>query len=167
MIAVQVSDQLATAANSYLKAFGHPVPDEIIEIGAGHATRYIGNYEDYLRSKAAETNGPARPPVAPAAARQRNRTVSDTPVRAVSDSKTVRAEQRRQRDVARIESEITDKESELAEVEEIINDPDFYQGHAEPHSVLSRFAQLKKEIDSLYGKLERLEQSQSPAEAQL
>ncbi len=34
MIAVQVSDQLATAANSYLKAFGHPVPDEIIEMFA-------------------------------------------------------------------------------------------------------------------------------------
>jgi hypothetical protein len=34
MIAVQVSDQLAAAANSYLKAFGHPVPDEIIEMFA-------------------------------------------------------------------------------------------------------------------------------------
>jgi hypothetical protein len=34
MIAAQVSDQLATAANSYLKTFGHPVPDEIIEMFA-------------------------------------------------------------------------------------------------------------------------------------
>ncbi len=34
MIAVQVSDQLATAVNSYLKTFGHPVPDEIIEMFA-------------------------------------------------------------------------------------------------------------------------------------
>jgi len=34
MISVQVSEQLASAANSYLKAFGHPVPDEIIEMFA-------------------------------------------------------------------------------------------------------------------------------------
>jgi hypothetical protein len=34
MIAVNVSDQLATATTSYLKAFGHPVPDEIIEMFA-------------------------------------------------------------------------------------------------------------------------------------
>jgi hypothetical protein len=34
MIAIQISDQLATATRSYLKAFGHPVPDEIIEMFA-------------------------------------------------------------------------------------------------------------------------------------
>lgn len=34
MIAVQVSDQLATATRSYLKTFGHPVPDEILEMFA-------------------------------------------------------------------------------------------------------------------------------------
>jgi hypothetical protein len=31
MIAIQVSDELATATRSYLQAFGHPVPDEVIE----------------------------------------------------------------------------------------------------------------------------------------
>lgn len=34
MIAAHVSDQLATATHSYLKAFGHPVPDEILEMFA-------------------------------------------------------------------------------------------------------------------------------------
>lgn len=34
MIAANVSDRLATATDSYLKAFGHPVPDEIIEMFA-------------------------------------------------------------------------------------------------------------------------------------
>ena len=32
MIAIQVSDELATAARSYLNAFGHPVPDEVMEM---------------------------------------------------------------------------------------------------------------------------------------
>jgi hypothetical protein len=35
MIAIQMSDDLATATRSYLKAFGHPVPDEVIEMFAG------------------------------------------------------------------------------------------------------------------------------------
>jgi hypothetical protein len=34
MIPAQVSDQLATATRAYLKAFGHPVPDEILEMFA-------------------------------------------------------------------------------------------------------------------------------------
>ena len=29
------------------------LPEEIIEVGAGTAVRYLGNYEDYLRKKAA------------------------------------------------------------------------------------------------------------------
>ncbi len=32
MIAIPVSDELATATRSYLQAFGHPVPDEVIEL---------------------------------------------------------------------------------------------------------------------------------------
>ncbi len=31
MISFQIPEQLATATRSYLLAFGHPVPDEIIE----------------------------------------------------------------------------------------------------------------------------------------
>jgi len=34
MIAVQVSSELAAATRAYLKAFGHPVPDEVIEMFA-------------------------------------------------------------------------------------------------------------------------------------
>jgi hypothetical protein len=34
MITMQVTDEVATATRSYLKAFGHPVPDEIIEMFA-------------------------------------------------------------------------------------------------------------------------------------
>jgi len=34
MIAVQVPTELASAARSYLGAFGHPVPDEVIEMFA-------------------------------------------------------------------------------------------------------------------------------------
>ena len=41
----------------------------------------------------------------------------------------------------------------------MINTPDFYQKHASPQQVFSEYAQLKRDIDVLYGKLERLEQA--------
>lgn len=34
MISVQIPDSLANATRSYLQAFGHPVPDEIVEMFA-------------------------------------------------------------------------------------------------------------------------------------
>jgi hypothetical protein len=37
MIAFPISDELAAATKSYLNAFGHPVPDEVIERSATRA----------------------------------------------------------------------------------------------------------------------------------
>jgi hypothetical protein len=34
MITINVSDDLATALRAYLQAFGHPVPDEVVEMFA-------------------------------------------------------------------------------------------------------------------------------------
>ena len=49
------------------------LPTQVIEVGHGRAVRYLGNYEDYLRQKAAAEEAAAaaasRPPRAPARAR--------------------------------------------------------------------------------------------------
>ena len=138
------------------------LPEEIIEVGAGHATRYLGNYEDYVRRKAAESDGSLPPPIAvhddtlggidePAAPAPNN-----AERRAAAKSEA-RATAKRERDQAKLEQEITDKEDALAEVSAQINAPDFYQSHASPQQVFSRYAELKRDIDALYAKLERLE----------
>ena len=57
----------------------------------------------------------------------------------------------------RLETEIAEKETEFASVTAVINEPDFYTTHANPQEMFSRYAQLKQEIEGLYGKLERLE----------
>ena len=141
------------------------LPEEIIEVGAGHATRYLGNYEDYVRRKAAEASGSLPPPVAVhddalAGADE------EPPVAAVSGAErhaaaksAARASARRERDQARLEQEITDKEDALAELSVVINAPDFYQTHDSPQQLFSRYAELKREIDALYAKLERLERA--------
>jgi ATP-binding cassette subfamily F protein 3 len=134
------------------------LPEEVIEVGAGHATRYLGNYEDYVARKTAEANGSVPPAIA----------VRDAPIgedaaplaepRAVTKQRT-RVASKRERDLARLEQEIALKENALAAVSAVINTPDFYQTHASPQQVFSEYAQLKRDIDTLYGKLERLEQT--------
>jgi hypothetical protein len=48
------------------------------------------------------------------------------------------------------------KEAELAELSQVMNDPDFYQTHANPQAAFSTYARLKREVEALYEKLERL-----------
>ncbi len=37
-----------------------------------------------------------------------------------------------------------------------MNDPDFYQTHPEPQRLFSSYARLKREVEALYEKLERV-----------
>jgi ATP-binding cassette subfamily F protein 3 len=143
------------------------LPDEVIEVGRGRAVRYHGNYEDYLRHKTAEANGTAPPPVAEQA-RERARPGSDADAAARhrdEAKRLARAVARRSRETARLEEEIEAKEGDLASLTALVNRPEFYQTHPNPHSVFSRYAQLKREIDSLYAKLERMERLPAGREA--
>jgi ATP-binding cassette subfamily F protein 3 len=45
------------------------LPTQVVEVGGGRAVRYLGNYEDYLRAKAAEAARPASVPPARKGAR--------------------------------------------------------------------------------------------------
>jgi ATP-binding cassette, subfamily F, member 3 len=134
------------------------LPEEVIEVGAGHATRYLGNYEDYMTRKAAESNGSPPRPVRdePSPAAGAALAAPPTPPAAAQPS---RPAAKRERTVTRLEQEIAAKEAALATVSAVINTPDFYQTHASPQRVFSEYAQLKRDIDLLYAKLERLEQS--------
>jgi ATP-binding cassette subfamily F protein 3 len=140
------------------------LPEEIIEVGAGHATRYLGNYEDYVQRKAAELDGRLPPPIAvhddgasagdhPPAAAPRH---AERHAAAKSEA---RAAAKRERDQAKLEQEITAKEDALAAISVVINAPDFYQTHESPQQLFSRYAELKRDIDALYAKLERFERT--------
>jgi ATP-binding cassette subfamily F protein 3 len=137
------------------------LPEEIIEVGAGHATRYLGNYEDYLQRKAAETEGRLPPSVAVhddlVSGTDDLLVAANNAERRAAAKSEVRAAAKRERDQAKLEQEITDKEDALAAVSEVINAPDFYQTHDSPQQLFSRYAELKRDIDALYAKLERLE----------
>jgi ATP-binding cassette subfamily F protein 3 len=67
-----------------------------------------------------------------------------------------RAEEKRRREAEGLESTIAAKEAELAELTQVMNDPDFYQTHPEPQRLFSSYARLKREVEVLYEKLERV-----------
>jgi len=146
--------------------------EEVIEVGAGHATRYLGNYEDYLRCKAGNGSAPSPTAIVPAAiGREDDETPPEAKPAARDRARPRRAPRsaaHRESAIARAEHDIADRERELAALAEVINAPDFYQTHDNPQAVFSQYAQVKKDIDALYEKLERLDRQQvaPPPEAE-
>jgi ATP-binding cassette subfamily F protein 3 len=143
------------------------LPEEVIEVGACNAVRYIGNYEDYLRQKAADCGQPSMP------ARPADETDAERAPDAAdkgADRKLRENQRRRERERERrakrareVEAAIEGKESKLGELAELINRSDFYQTHAQPQTVFSDYASLQREIEGLYAELERLERTDSNA----
>jgi ATP-binding cassette subfamily F protein 3 len=134
---------------------------EVIEVGQGHAIRYLGNYDDYLAKKAemevraaAVANGtPSKPP--PAALQREGRGQ-------VSPDREREREQKRRSEHAakersRIEADIEKKESERAALAQEMNDPNFYLARKDADQLIAKYERLGREVDKLYGDLEKYE----------
>jgi len=153
------------------------LPTQVIEVGHGAAVRYLGNYEEYLAKKLAMEGGAPGHSTTIAmngrsAARVAEVAITDqTPSRGGDDAasaaaaaradretakRQARAEEKRRREAQDVEASITAKETELAELSAVMNDPDFYQTHPEPQRLFSSYARLKREVETLYERLERL-----------
>ncbi|MFN8624459.1 MAG: ABC-F family ATP-binding cassette domain-containing protein [Candidatus Binatia bacterium] len=140
------------------------LPDEVVEVGAGGAIRYLGNYEDYLRQKATSATLPAA--FLPVVATDTDDKTEPQPERSdrAAQRRTREAQRRRERaqarriqDLQKAEAAIAAKEAELSALATIINRPDFYSNHDSPHTMFSEYARLRHEIESLYTELEKLE----------
>ena len=141
------------------------LPAEILEVGHGEAIRYLGNYEDYLAKKAGLNGVPAAAPRRVSLAGPREPIAAPIDAKAAREAeradreaerKQARAAEKRAKEAASVESSIAAKEAELAELSQVMNDPDFYQRHPNPQAAFSTYARLKREVESLYEKLERL-----------
>jgi len=154
---------------------------EVIEVGRGHATRYLGNYDEYLAKTqalgiAAATAGAASPldgkaakvtKVALGAADDRAR--HDVNAGAVSAGKPDRArkpdrDRKRTPNTRRraaLESDIERMEAERAALAAEMNDPDFYLSRKDADQMIARHERLGREVEQLYSDL--LEVDESPA----
>jgi ATP-binding cassette subfamily F protein 3 len=150
---------------------------EVIEVGRGHAIRYLGNYDDYLEKKAAEQAraisapaenfaasefshngaGARRMPAEAAGASKTNGRVSDGKARqAEREAQRSRAKLFKQR--AALEAEIENKEAERAALSVTMSDPNFYLARQDADQMISRYEQLGREIDGLYAQLVTFEE---------
>jgi ATP-binding cassette subfamily F protein 3 len=134
---------------------------EVIEVGKGHAIRYLGNYDDYLRKKA-EIEAPAARPV-----RKETESRSDAsngPARHLGRIPGRDGKQRQQREAKRraaIEAKIETHETERARLSEEMNDPDFYLKRADANELIARYERLAKDIERLYAELMKFDEELS------
>ncbi len=146
---------------------------EVIEVGQGHAMRYLGNYDDYLAKKAAMESAAG---AADSIAASRNGADADAERngRAEAARREQNAERKRERDAGRrreaaararehIESEIERKETEKTGLSGIMNDPNFYLKRPDANEVIGRYEQLGREIEALYAELMDLDRGASDA----
>jgi ATP-binding cassette, subfamily F, member 3 len=135
---------------------------EVIEVGRGHAIRYLGNYDDYLAKKAQEqarADGAAQAAAAANGDSRENRRAPERakPERPREDREAARRRERAERQRRKAEEEIDRKESERAELAGLMNDPNFYLQRKDAQELIARYERLGREIDQLYGELAKFE----------
>ncbi|MGB6552158.1 MAG: ABC-F family ATP-binding cassette domain-containing protein [Candidatus Binataceae bacterium] len=139
---------------------------EVIEVGQGHATRYLGNYDQYLEKKAQmEARESAAAAPAPAAKNEKHRAENpqgNNHSRNDRAQKDIReAERRRDRALKRrkqIEEEIEKTETERAKLAEEMNRPDFYLARKDADELIARYEKLGREVEKLYADLVKFEE---------
>ncbi len=144
--------------------------NEVIEVGRGHATRYLGNYDDYLaKSQAIEAAAAATSTTSPVDGRAARMALTAPNDRARHDGKAAsprkpdpdrkRAPNSRKR--AALESDIEGKEAERAALAAEMNDPDFYLARKDADQMILRYQRLGQEVEQLYARLLTLDDSRA------
>lgn len=133
--------------------------DEILEVGDGRVTKYLGNYESYWEQKA--RNDGVRPIEVVAEAKGVKTLPPPSAKRSVSpqERRRLREQERLAREIEQLENEILSKEEELEQLRVTISAPDFYLSHPQPHAMYSEFAQRQRELERMYERLAQLERS--------
>jgi ATP-binding cassette, subfamily F, member 3 len=145
---------------SHDRYFVDALSSRVIEVGGGQAVSYLGNYEDFLRAKGGEgdrSHSSLRVEAAKAAnspqaddREERRRVHAER-----KDSQ--RAEQRRQRESAEIEGQITSLEEQLQQLEKQMADPELYRDQQLWRTTSASYEALQLRIAALYERWEELQ----------
>jgi ATP-binding cassette subfamily F protein 3 len=149
---------------------------EVLEVGQGHAIRYLGNYDEYLEKKA-QTEAPSpssqaarTAPVQLRDARGNNGAAPHPkkaePAKAEhlpakDDRDASRKRERIARQRGQIEAEIEQKENERATLATEMNDPNFYLKRKDADDLIARYERLGREIEKLYADLVKFDEAAS------
>ena len=148
---------------------------EVIEVGQGHAIRYLGNYDEYLAKKEQMALAATAPKTQQSAAAvvtaksksdgasERKSASASAPAnhngkgpaaRQVQRSRPTNPHRRRQ-----LEEGIEAKEAERATLAEEMNDPNFYLNRKDADQLIARYDNLGREIERLYAELVQHDES--------
>jgi len=141
---------------------------EVIEVGRGHATRYLGNYDEYLQKKAqleSLANGarPERPLPAPkqAPANINGKVEKAATEKAANDRELQRKRERIAKQRTQVEAQIEQKENERAALATEMSDADFYLKRKDADDLIARYERLGREIEKLYADLVKFDEPAS------
>ena len=162
---------------SHDRYFVDKLATKVIDIGAGEALIYPGNYEEFLWSRkqqqaappAARRQAPARPASVPPAKTGAAAAAVKAPAPSYEDRKRVESDARRVRkavDVRRkriddLESRIAEREQAIRDIETTMSAPGFYDNHESAKPIIDRHQALMWEVGDLMHQWEQLQQTET------
>ena len=144
---------------SHDRYFVDTLANRVVEVAARCATAYIGNYEEFLRSKSGEGD------LSHSSLRVESRADDSAQVgktgRMVSHAErkaAKREEKKRQRELSEVEARIEILETEIAELTIEMQDPAMAVDHARLGKLIDQHAELQAELDTCMETWEALQQ---------
>jgi len=130
---------------------------EVIEVGRGHALRYLGNYDEYLQKKA-QMEAAAAGTQAPRASAPAELDANRNGKAAKAERTNNRERERSAKQRAQVEAQIEQKESERAALASAMSDSDFYLKRRDADDLIARYQRLGAEIEKLYAELVKFDE---------
>jgi ATP-binding cassette, subfamily F, member 3 len=142
---------------------------QVYEVGRGHATLYLGNYDDYLAKKEQEEAAASAPPPPPPPVRTDSlKPKPQQPVQSANGKVRPQIDREAQRRVDRdkkrrreLEERIEAMEAQRAGLADEMNDPNFYLERKDANELIARYESLGREIERLYNDLMKLDAAPS------
>ena len=150
---------------SHDRYFVNALSTRIVEVEAGGVESYFGNYEYYLEKKGSiSAGGVSKPTVSAASGAIADSSPDSLPLQKKDErlrdreeeKRRKREDQARQKRIGEVESQIASTEKELAELEDEMNAPGFFDDPERGQQGGERHAALNLRLEELYGEWEEL-----------
>jgi ATP-binding cassette subfamily F protein 3 len=144
------------------------VATRVIEVNDGRVVLYPGGYDDYESTRLARAAGELETAdqrrsspsggvtvskSAPVASKGK---VLSEPVRPKPDKAAQNAAKKRERELARLEGEISTRETRVKELELQLADPELYHDAARSKDIVAEYERVRAEVESLWERLAEL-----------
>jgi len=138
------------------------VATRVLEVNDGRVVLYPGGYDDYESTRLSRLTegspqrGPTPSKVAVAARPATARGAASAPAAAPPERGSQNAARRRERELVKLEGEISAREARLAELELQLADPELYHDVARSKDIVAEFERVRAELESLWQRLAEL-----------